>query len=209
MMEELGSGFYLAMHDLEIRGAGEVLGESQSGEIQEIGFSLYTQMLERAVRALKNGKEVDLEQSIDITTEINLHVPALLPTDYCSDVHERLTLYKRLSNCETNDALDTMHEELVDRFGDLPEAAQALLACHALRILAKPLGVSRLDATHESVVMQFSKETVVDGAKIIDLMQKRRNWRLAGPEKLRIEAKLQSWQERVQAAKDAFKVLAP
>ncbi|MCX7159254.1 MAG: hypothetical protein NT176_08935, partial [Proteobacteria bacterium] len=94
-------------------------------------------------------------------------------------------------------------------FGDLPEAAQALLACHALRILAKPLGVSRLDATHESVVMQFSKETVVDGAKIIDLMQKRRNWRLAGPEKLRIEAKLQSWQERVQAAKDAFKVLAP
>ena len=209
MMEELGSGFYLAMHDLEIRGAGEVLGESQSGEIQEIGFSLYTQMLERAVRALKNGKEVDLEQSIDITTEINLHVPALLPTDYCSDVHERLTLYKRLSNCETNDALDTMHEELVDRFGDLPEAAQALLACHALRILAKPLGVSRLDATHESVVMQFGKETVVDGAKIIDLMQKRRNWRLAGPEKLRIEAKLQSWQERVQAAKDAFKVLAP
>ena len=161
------------------------------------------------MRALKNGKEVDLEQSIDITTEINLHVPALLPTDYCSDVHERLTLYKRLSNCETNDALDTMHEELVDRFGDLPEAAQALLACHALRILAKPLGVSRLDATHESVVMLFGKETVVDGAKIIDLMQKRRNWRLAGPEKLRIEAKLQSWQERVQAAKDAFKVLAP
>ena len=136
-------------------------------------------------------------------------MPALLPTDYCSDVHERLTLYKRLSNCESKDALDTLHEELVDRFGNLPEAAQALLECHALRILAKPLGVSRLDATHESVVMQFSKETVVDGAKIIDLMQKRRNWRLAGPEKLRIEAKLQSWQERVQAAKDAFKVLAP
>jgi transcription-repair coupling factor (superfamily II helicase) len=195
------------MHDLEIRGAGEVLGESQSGEIQEIGFSLYTQMLERAVRALKNGKAVDLEQSIDITTEINLHVPALLPDAYCSDVHERLTLYKRMSNCETREALDTMHEELVDRFGAMPEAARALLECHALRILAKPLGVSRLDATHESVVLQFGRDTVVDGAKIIDLMQKRRNWRLAGPEKLRIEARLPSWQERAQAAKDAFKAL--
>ena len=212
MMEELGSGFYLAMHDLEIRGAGEVLGESQSGEIQEIGFSLYTQMLERAVRALKSGQTIDLEQSIDITTEINLHVPALLPAAYCSDVHERLTLYKRLSNCEDKDALEKMHEELVDRFGDMPEAARALVECHALRILAKPFGVSRLDATHESVVLQFGKDTIasgaIDGAKIIDLMHKHRNWRLAGPEKLRIEAKLASWQERVQAAKDVFKALA-
>ena len=213
MMEELGSGFYLAMHDLEIRGAGEVLGESQSGEIQEIGFSLYTQMLERAVRALKAGKIIDVEESVDITTEINLHVPALLPASYCSDVHERLTLYKRLSNCESREALDAMHEELVDRFGGMPEPARALVECHALRILARPLGVSRVDATHESVVIQFGKDTIakgaVDGAKIIDLMQKRRNWRLAGPEKLRIEAKLPSWQERVQAAKDAFKALSP
>ena len=213
MMEELGSGFYLAMHDLEIRGAGEVLGESQSGEIQEIGFSLYTQMLERAVRALKAGKIIDVEESVDITTEINLHVPALLPASYCSDVHERLTLYKRLSNCESREALDAMHEELVDRFGGMPEPARALVECHALRILARPLGVSRVDATHESVVMQFGKDTIakgaVDGAKIIDLMHKRRNWRLAGPEKLRIEAKLPSWQERVQAAKDAFKALSP
>src|SRR5687768_17257481 len=133
MMEELGSGFYLAMHDLEIRGAGEVLGESQSGEIQEIGFSLYTQMLERAVRALKAGKIVDLEDATGITTEINLHVPALLPDTYCSDVHERLTLYKRLSNCESREALESMHEELVDRFGQMPEPAKALLECHALR----------------------------------------------------------------------------
>src|SRR5471030_1444086 len=131
MMEELGSGFYLAMHDLEIRGAGEVLGESQSGEIQEVGFSLYTQMLERAVRALKAGKIIDLEESVDVTTEINLHVPALLPASYCSDVHERLTLYKRLSNCESKEELDAMHEELVDRFGQMPDAAKALVECHA------------------------------------------------------------------------------
>ena len=105
-----------------------------------------------------------------------------------------------------------MHEELVDRFGEMPEAARALVECHALRILAKPFGVSRLDATHESVVLQFGKDTIasgaIDGAKIIDLMHKHRNWRLAGPEKLRIEAKLASWQERVQAAKDVFKALA-
>ena len=117
MMEELGSGFYLAMHDLEIRGAGEVLGESQSGEIQEIGFSLYASMLDRAVRNLKAGKGAATEDTYDVSAEVNLHVPALLPASYCSDVNERLTLYKRLANCESLDALDAMREELVDRFG--------------------------------------------------------------------------------------------
>ena len=127
MMEELGSGFFLAMHDLEIRGAGEVLGESQSGEMQEIGFNLYCAMLDTAVRSLKQGKEPDLSPPLGITTEINLHVPALLPDDYCSDVHERLVLYKRLANCETPEALDAMQEELIDRFGLPPPHAQALL----------------------------------------------------------------------------------
>src|SRR5690349_14644348 len=150
-MEELGSGFYLAMHDLEIRGAGEVLGESQSGQIQEVGFDLYTRMLERAVRALKNGKAIDLDQPLDQGTEINLHTPALLPQTYCSDVHERLTLYKRLANCKTREELDQMREELVDRFGELPEPARALLELHQLRLLAHPLGVARVDATHETL----------------------------------------------------------
>src|SRR5512145_3180646 len=118
-MEELGSGFYLAMHDLEIRGAGEILGEEQSGEIQEVGFSLYARMLERAVRKLKAGKADDLEGSVDISTEVNLHVPALLPATYCSDVHERLSLYKRLADADSREELDALREELVDRFGDL------------------------------------------------------------------------------------------
>ncbi len=208
MMEELGSGFYLAMHDLEIRGAGEVLGDSQSGEIQEVGFSLYTQMLERAVRSLKQGKAVDLEQPLDLATEINLHTPALLPDQYCSDVHERLTLYKRLSNCENAQALETLTEELVDRFGDLPDAARALLDSHALRILSRPLGVARLDATHETLVLQFAKDSTVDGARIIDLIQQRRTWRLAGPEKLRIEAKMPTWQERVANARETLRLLS-
>src|ERR1700686_985486 len=130
MMEDLGAGFYLAMHDLEIRGAGEVLGESQSGEMQEVGFQLYADMLKAAVSALKAGREPDLSAPLGVASEINLHVPALLPATYCSDVHERLVLYKRLANCDTPEELALMQEELVDRFGTPPEPAQALLACH-------------------------------------------------------------------------------
>jgi transcription-repair coupling factor (superfamily II helicase) len=207
-MEELGSGFYLAMHDLEIRGAGEVLGESQSGEIQEVGFNLYTQMLERAVRSLKSGRAVDLEQPLDVVTEVNLHTPALLPDAYCSDVHERLTLYKRMANCETGEALELLREELVDRFGELPEAARALLECHALRLAAKPVGVARIDATHESVQLQFVRHAPVDGAKVIALVQRRKDLRLSGPEKLRLAAKMPTWQERAQAAKALLAQLA-
>jgi len=208
MMEELGSGFYLAMHDLEIRGAGEVLGDSQSGEIQEVGFDLYTRMLERAVRALKDGKAIDLDQALEGAAEIKLHVPALLPEDYCDDVHERLTLYKRLANCRTQDEVESMGEELVDRFGLLPEPAKVLLETHRIRLLAAPLGVTRVDATHETLQLQFAKDAPVDRARVIALMQKRKNLRLAGPERLRLEAKMAEWPLRVQAAKDLLAALA-
>ncbi|HEY6820784.1 MAG TPA: transcription-repair coupling factor [Burkholderiales bacterium] len=208
LMEELGSGFYLAMQDLEIRGAGEVLGESQSGEIQEVGFSLYAKMLERAVRKLRSGKGDELEGTVDISAEVNLHVPALLPEAYCSDVHERLALYKRLADADSRDALDALREELVDRFGDLPEPARALLECHEVRIASRPLGITRIDATHEAVQLQFMKNPPVDGAKVIDFIRARRNARLAGPERLRVEAKLPAWQERAQAVKDILKQLA-
>jgi transcription-repair coupling factor (superfamily II helicase) len=203
MMEQLGSGFYLAMHDLEIRGAGEVLGEQQSGEIQEVGFSLYARMLERAVRKLKAGKAPELEDSVDISTEVNLHVPALLPASYCSDVHERLSIYKRLADASTSEALGALREELVDRFGELPEPARALIECHQVRIAAQPLGVTRIDATHEAVQLQFIKNPPLDGAKVIDFIRRRgRQARLAGPERLRVEAKLAAWPERAQAVKE-------
>jgi transcription-repair coupling factor (superfamily II helicase) len=208
MMEELGSGFYLAMHDLEIRGAGEVLGESQSGEMQEVGFSLYARMLDRAVRKLKSGKAAAAEEPIDITTEVNLHVSALLPERYCSDVHERLQLYKRLADADSREALDLLREELVDRFGELPEPARALLECHAVRIASRPLGVARVDATHEAVQLQFVKNPPIDGAKGIGFIKSRRNARLAGPEKLRVDAKLPTWPERAQAVKDILQQLA-
>jgi transcription-repair coupling factor (superfamily II helicase) len=209
MMEDLGSGFYLAMHDLEIRGAGEVLGDQQSGEMQEIGFSLYARMLDRAVRALKAGRAPELEKDLDLDTEVNLHVPALLPATYCSDVHERLSLYKRLADATSLDGLEALQEELVDRFGDLPDAARVLVECHRVRIAARPLGVARVDATHEAVQLQFIKNPPLDGAKVIEFIRRKgKQARLAGPEKLRVEAKLAAWPERAAAVKDILRQLA-
>jgi transcription-repair coupling factor (superfamily II helicase) len=135
-------------------------------------------------------------------------VPTLLPSSYCSDVHERLSLYTRLADAESREALDSLREELIDRFGDLPEAARALLECHMVRIAARPLGVARIDATHESVQLQFVKNPPLDGSKVIDFIRKRRNAKLAGPDKLRVEAKLPAWQERAQAVKDILHQLA-
>ncbi len=186
MMEELGSGFYLAMHDLEIRGAGEVLGESQSGEMQEVGFNLYADMLDHAVRSLKAGREPDLSQPFEVITEVNLHFPALLPASYCADVHERLVLYKRFANCDSAEQLEAMQEELVDRFGDLPGAARALIESHRLRILGRALGVSRVDAAPEFIQLQFVPHPPLDPAAVLKLVQKQR-WKLTAPNKLRVE----------------------
>jgi transcription-repair coupling factor (superfamily II helicase) len=207
-MEELGSGFYLAMHDLEIRGAGEVLGDSQSGEMQEVGFSLYARMLDRAVRSLKAGRAIDVDGDIDVSAEVNLHVPALLPESYCSGVHERLSLYKRLADAATPEALEALTEELVDRFGDLPEAARALLDCHRVRIAARPLGVARVDATHEAVQLQFVKNPPLEAARLVDFIgRKRGQARLIGTEKLRVQQKLPEWQGRAPAVLDILKQL--
>ena len=197
LMEDLGSGFYLAMHDLEIRGAGEVLGEEQSGEMQQIGFQLYTEMLKAAVRALRAGREPNLTDPLGVTTEINLHVPALLPETYCNDVHERLVLYKRLANCETMDELTAMHEELIDRFGLPPQQAQALLACHRLRLTAKPLGVVKVDASPERAQIHFAHNPSFDPGKLIALVQKDGRYRFAGPDRVRIERAAPNIDERV------------
>jgi transcription-repair coupling factor (superfamily II helicase) len=207
MMEELGSGFFLAMHDLEIRGAGEVLGDSQSGEMQEVGFNLYCAMLDAAVRSLKRGEEPDLNAPLGITTEINLHVPALLPADYVLDVHERLVLYKRLANCEDEAALNALREELIDRFGPLPEAARALVDSHRLRILGKPLGIARIDATDAAVQLQFIPKPPIEPIKVLNLVQSRRNYRLAGQDRLRIEARMPDVKARIAAIREAFTAL--
>jgi transcription-repair coupling factor (superfamily II helicase) len=207
LMEELGAGFYLAMHDLEIRGAGEVLGEAQSGQMQEVGFNLYTEMLNAAVKSLKAGKEPDLSQPLAVNTEINLHAPALLPETYCADIHERLVLYKRLANCETLDELELLQEELVDRFGLLPEPAKVLIDSHRLRIEAKPLGISKVDAGPESIVLQFVKDPPIDPGRIIQLIQSRRNFKLSGQDRLRVEEKHAPVSERTQRVRTIFREL--
>jgi len=208
-MDELGAGFYLAMHDLEIRGAGEVLGDNQSGEMQEIGFNLFTEMLDRAVAALKQGKEPDLAQPLGIATEINLHTPALLPDGYAPDVHERLTLYKRLANCNAAAELADMQEELIDRFGELPPQAQSLLDSHRLRLLCKPLGIVKLDATAEQIVVQFEPNPPIEPIRIIGLIQKDRNYKLAGQDKLALKRHCATLAERVAAVKELLKKLKP
>jgi transcription-repair coupling factor (superfamily II helicase) len=207
-MEELGSGFYLAMHDLEIRGAGEVLGESQSGEMTEIGFQLYSDMLNEAVRSLKAGKEPDLAAPLATTTEINLHVPALLPSDFCGDVQERLSIYKRLASCEAAERIDDMQEELIDRFGKLPDPVKALIETHRLRIAAKKFGIVKIDAHAEAVNLQFMPNPPVDGMRIIDLIQKNRHIKLAGQDKLRITASMPDLAARVTQIKSAMRALS-
>jgi transcription-repair coupling factor (superfamily II helicase) len=206
-LEELGSGFYLAMHDLEIRGAGEVLGESQSGNMQEVGFDLYTQMLNAAVRALRSGREPNLLAPLAVVTEINLHVPALLPTDYVADVHHRLSQYKKLASCDTEDALVALQEELIDRYGKLPEAGRALLETHRLRLAAERIGIKKIDASGEAILITFVPNPPLDPAKLIALIQRDGTMRLAGPEKLRIDAKTPNLDARLQLLRNVFKAL--
>lgn len=206
-MEELGSGFYLAMHDLEIRGAGEVLGENQSGNMLEVGFQLYNEMLAEAVRCLKAGKEPDLLAPLSVTTDINLHAPALLPDDYCGDVHLRLSFYKKLATARTSEQIDALLEEIVDRFGKLPPQAQTLIDVHRLRTLSQPYGVVKVDAAPGVIHITFKPQPPVDPMAIIGLIQKNKHIKLAGNEKLRIERELPDPKARAQMVRDVLRSL--
>ena len=206
-MEELGSGFYLAMHDLEIRGTGEVLGENQSGNMMEIGFQLYNEMLNEAVASLKAGREPDLLAPLNVSTEINLHAPALLPSDYCGDVHLRLSFYKKLATAKNTDQIDSLLEEIVDRFGKLPAQAQTLIDVHRLRVIAKPYGVVKVDAAPTVINITFKKDPPIDSMAIMHLIQKNRHIKLAGNDKLRIERELKEPKDRAQMVRDVLKSL--
>ena len=206
-MEELGSGFYLAMHDLEIRGAGEVLGENQSGNMLQVGFQLYNEMLAEAVRSLKEGKEPDLLAPMGATTDINLHAPALLPDDYCGDVHMRLSFYKKLATAKSTEQIDALMEEIVDRFGKLPAQTQTLIDVHRLRVIAKPYGVVKVDAAPHLITITFKKDAPVEAMRVIELIQKNRHIKLAGNEKLRIERELPDPKARAHLVRDVLRAL--
>lgn len=205
--DELGAGFTLAMQDLEIRGAGEILGEGQSGEMIQVGFTLYTEMLKQAVRDLKKGRQPDLDAPLGITTEIKLHSPALLPEDYCPDIHERLVLYKRLAVCETVQQINAIHEELVDRFGLPEQPVKTLIESHHLRLAAKELGIDAIDATSEAVTVTFGKNNNVDPTEIILLIQNDKKYRLAGADKLRFTTEMENIEVRINTVKNVLKTL--
>ena len=205
--DELGAGFTLAMQDLEIRGAGEILGEGQSGEMIQVGFTLYTEMLKQAVRDLKKGRQPDLDAPLGITTEIKLHSPALLPEDYCPDIHERLVLYKRLAVCETVQQINAIHEELVDRFGLPEQPVKTLIESHHLRLAAKELGIDAIDATGEAVTVTFGKHHQIDPTEIILLIQTDKKYRLAGADKLKFTAQMEDVETRIKTVKSVLKTL--
>jgi transcription-repair coupling factor (superfamily II helicase) len=208
-LEELGAGFTLATHDLEIRGAGELLGEEQSGQITEIGFSLYLDLLERAVSALKAGKEPDLERPLYAGPELNLHLPALLPEDYLPDVHLRLVQYKRIAAAGDSAALEDLKGELIDRFGPLPPAAQALFRVTALKLRATPLGIVRLDVGPLGGVVEFGAETSVDPQRILKLIREApKQYRLDGSQKLRFSGSYAGDEPRFRAADQLLTRLA-
>ncbi|MFL6700273.1 MAG: transcription-repair coupling factor [Vitreoscilla sp.] len=211
-MEELGSGFYLAMHDLEIRGAGEVLGENQSGNMMEVGFQLYNDMLSEAVRALKSGKEPDLLSPTGAFgggIDIKLHAPALLPDAYCGDVQTRLSLYKRLATADRPETLDNLLEEITDRFGKLPPQGQTLFDTHRLRVLAKSYGVLKVDANPKVMNVTFRPNPPVDPMRIIELVQKNKSVKLAGNDRLRIDREIAEPHDRAQFVRDLLRSLGP
>jgi transcription-repair coupling factor (superfamily II helicase) len=209
-LEELGAGFVLATHDLEIRGAGELLGEAQSGQMTEIGLALYLDLLEQAVRDLKSGREPALDQPLAAATEVELHVPAFLPESYVADVHVRLVLYKRIAAAEGAAALEELTAELVDRFGALPAVTQNLLRIARLKLRARELGVRRLDLGLQGGYVQFEPQNALDPATVVRLIQRQaREFRLEGPLKLRVSRALAEEGKRFEFAADLLQRLAP
>jgi transcription-repair coupling factor (superfamily II helicase) len=200
-LEDLGAGFALATHDLEIRGAGELLGEQQTGQITEIGFSLYLELLERAVKALKSGKEPDLERPLHAGPELNLHIPALIPEDYMPDVHLRLVLYKRIAAAADDEALTELEAEMIDRFGPLQPPIRNLYRVARLTQRAQKLGLKRFDVGPLGGVVEFGSEHTVEASAVLKLVQKEpRSYRLDGPDRLRFTRRLDSGEARVAAA---------
>ncbi|MCP5183830.1 MAG: transcription-repair coupling factor [Pseudomonadales bacterium] len=195
---DLGVGFTLATHDMEIRGAGELLGADQSGQIEAVGFSLYMEMLERAVAALRDGRSPDLGGPLAyVSQEVNLHAPALIPEDYLPDVHTRLILYKRISSASSTEALENLQVELVDRFGKLPDAASRLFGVTRLKLKAQALGIRRLDIGPEAGRVEFGERTSVDPFAVIQLIQRQgTTYRLDGPHTLRTRRPLPEFADR-------------
>jgi transcription-repair coupling factor (superfamily II helicase) len=204
-LEELGAGFTLATHDLEIRGAGELLGDEQSGQIQEVGFTMYTEMLERAVQAIRAGRQPELDRPLDHGTEVDLHIPALLPEDYLPDVHVRLIQYKRIASAESPEELRDLKVEMIDRFGLLPDQAKNLFEVTELKLFAQPYGIKKIEAGPAGGKIHFDTEPKFDPARLIQLIQTQpRVFKLDGGDKLRFSLDLADPSARVGGVKNTL-----
>ena len=199
----LGAGFMLATEDLEIRGAGELLGEQQSGSMQAIGYSLYMEMLEKATKAIQKGKTPNFDAPLSLTAEINLHMPALIPDDYLGDVHQRLLFYKRISNTDTQEKLDNIRMELIDRFGVPPQPVKQLFAVHQMRLKAEQLGITKVDIGAHGGHIEFSPDTPVQALSIIQIMQKHPTFfKMDGGQRLKVMVMLEDYAKRIQFISD-------
>ena len=170
-LEDLGVGFSLATHDLEIRGAGELLGENQSGQISEVGFTLYSELLERSVKALKKGEVPDPDAPLHTGIEIDLGIPALIPDDYVYDIHQRLMLYKRIASAENTEKLDELRVELIDRFGLLPEYLKNLFSVTELKLSAQHIGILSIEVSDSQIKIVFDEQPKINPVKLIELIQ--------------------------------------
>lgn len=208
--QDLGAGFILATHDLEIRGAGELLGDGQSGEIQSVGFTLYMEMLERAVKAIQKGEQPNLDQPLDAGIEVNLRVSALIPDDYLPDVQTRLTLYKRLASAENHEQLKDLQVEMIDRFGLLPEPAKNLVRVTELKLLADKLGIIKIDAGPQGGKLEFSSKTPVDPMQLIKLIQTQPNrYKFEGSTVFKFQVPMNTDQERFNTLEALLESLLP
>ena len=199
----LGAGFMLATEDLEIRGAGELLGEQQSGSMQTIGYSLYMEMLEKATKAIQKGKTPNFDSPLSLTAEISLHMPALIPDDYLGDVHQRLLFYKRISNTDTQEKLDNIRMELIDRFGLPPQSVKQLFSVHQLRLKAEQLGITKIDISSHGGSIEFSPDTPVQAISIIQMMQKHPTFfRMEGGQRLKVMVMLEEYDKRIKFIND-------
>jgi transcription-repair coupling factor (superfamily II helicase) len=208
-LEDLGIGFSLATHDLEIRGAGEILGEEQSGQIHEVGYSLYTQLLERAVEALKSGRSPELDRALDHGAEIDLKVAALIPEDYLPDVHARLIMYKRIASAANIEEIHELKVEMIDRFGLLPEAVRNLFDITELKLKATPLGIRKVDVGDQGGRIVFSSKPQVDPANIVRLIQNEPStYSFDGTDRLRFSMALETGDARIDALGGVLNALA-
>ncbi|TCD23895.1 transcription-repair coupling factor [Pseudomonas sp. IC_126] len=208
--QDLGAGFVLATHDLEIRGAGELLGDGQSGQIQAVGFTLYMEMLERAVKAIQKGEQPNLDQPLGGGPEINLRIPSLIPEDYLPDVHARLILYKRIANAADEDGLNELQVEMIDRFGLLPDPAKHLIRLTLLKLQAEKLGITKIDAGPQGGRIEFAADTPVDPMALIKLIQTQpKRYKFEGATVFKFQVPMERPEERFNTLEALLERLTP